>query len=284
VASIAPGVHECGVVRAPYLQRLRGYDVLESGHRVRRLVPAPTLPMVGPFVLFDSFGPVRLAPGDGIDIAPHGHAHLAAVTYFFAGGSHHTDSLGSDVVIEPGAVAWMHAGSGIVHAERTPEAFRQSGGIGHGVQAWVALPESLERSASHFQLARPEEIPVVTRGDVRLRVLVGEAFGVASPIETSSPVVLIEARTGARAGDVTFEAGTGARAVFFAEGFGAIDGHRVGVGTLLVLREAEATVLRLEPESIVLFFGGPPVGTRIMQGNVIASSVERLERALRELP
>jgi redox-sensitive bicupin YhaK (pirin superfamily) len=34
--------------------------------------------MVGPFVLFDCFGPARLAPGEGADIAPHGHAHLGA--------------------------------------------------------------------------------------------------------------------------------------------------------------------------------------------------------------
>jgi redox-sensitive bicupin YhaK (pirin superfamily) len=269
---------------APYAQRLRGYDVFEAGYPVRRLLPSPELSMVGPFVLFDCFGPVTLAPGDGVDIAPHGHAHLAAVTYFFAGASHHTDSLGNDVVVEAGAVAWMHAGVGIVHAERTPDAWKRRGGLGHGVQAWVALPEALESSPPRFQLARRDEIPVVTRGEVTLRVLVGEAFGAVSPIETSSPVVLVEARTGAQAGDLELEAGTARRAVFFAEGFGALDGHRVGVGTMLVLREGEANLLRLERDTIVLLFGGQPVGTRIMQENVIASSVERLERALRELP
>jgi len=62
---------------APFVQRLRGYDVLEAGHRVRRLLPSPGLSMVGPFVLFDHFGPATLAPGEGVDIAPHGHAHLA---------------------------------------------------------------------------------------------------------------------------------------------------------------------------------------------------------------
>jgi redox-sensitive bicupin YhaK (pirin superfamily) len=218
-----------------------------------------------------------------VDIAAHGHAHMATVTWFFEGASHHTDSLGNDVVVEAGDIAWMHAGAGIVHAERTPDAFRARGGRGHGVQAWVALPEMHERSAPRFQLARRDEIPVVARGEVRLRVLVGEAFGVRSPIETSSPVVLLEARTGARAGEVTLEVGPGRHAVFFAEGFGAVDGHRVGVGTLLVLREGVAPVLRLEPDTIVLFFGGQPVGTRLVQGNVIASSVERLELALREL-
>ena len=43
-------------------QRVRGYDVFEAGNRIRRLLPSPRLSMVGPFVLFDHFGPVTLAP------------------------------------------------------------------------------------------------------------------------------------------------------------------------------------------------------------------------------
>lgn len=271
------------MTEAPFIRRLRGDDVLEAGHRVRRLLPSPDLSMVGPFVLFDCFGPATLAPGEGVDIAPHAHAHLATVTYFFAGASHHEDSLGHDVIVEPGAVAWMHAGAGIVHAERTPDAFRQRGGVGHGIQAWIALPEALERSAPRFQLARPDAIPLVTRGELTLRVLVGEAFGARSPIETCSPVLLVEARTGPRPGEVALEAGPGRHAVFFAEGFGALDGHRIGVGTLVLLREGAAPRLRLEADTTALFFGGRPLGRRFLQGNFIASSAELLDRVLREL-
>jgi hypothetical protein len=72
--------------------------------------------------------------------------------------------------------------------------------------------------------------------------------------------------------------------VLFAEGYGALDDHRIGVGTLVVLREGAAPRLRLEADTTVLFFGGPPLGRRVMQGNVIASSEGLLDRALRELP
>jgi redox-sensitive bicupin YhaK (pirin superfamily) len=284
VAGRAPRGH-CGRVKeAPFVQRLRGYDVFEAGYPIRRLLPFPSLSMVGPFVLFDHFGPVTLAPGEGVDIAPHGHAHLATVTYFFSGASHHEDNLGNDVIVEPGAVAWMHAGAGIIHAERTPDTWRRRGGVGHGIQAWTALPEALERSAPRFQLARANEIPIVIHGEVTLRVLVGDAFGARSPIETSSPVILVEARTGSVPGEVALESGSGRHAVFFAEGFGALEGHRVGVGTLLALREGAAPRLRLEADTTVLFFGGEPLGTRVMQGNMIASNVALLDRALRELP
>jgi len=66
--------------------------------------------MVGPVVLLDHFGPARLDPGQRVVIAPHGHAHLATLTYFFSGASLHEDNLGNRVVVEAGAVAWMHAG------------------------------------------------------------------------------------------------------------------------------------------------------------------------------
>ncbi len=58
---------------------------------------------------------------------------------------------------------------------------------------------------------------------------------------------------------------------------------RAGVGTLLLLREGGAPRLRLEADTTALLFGGQPLGTRILQGNFIASSAELLDRALREL-
>jgi hypothetical protein len=188
------------------------------------------------------------------------------------------------VIVEAGAVAWMHAGSGIIHAERTPDAFRQRGGVGHGIQAWVALPEAIERSAPTFQLAAPEQIPTIELGAITARVLVGETFGETSPIETSSPVLLAELRTEDRRGDLILEVSAQRRAVFFTRGIGALDAHRVGVGTMLVLHEGASNTLRLEPDATVLLFGGEPLGTRLMQGNVIASTEALLERALRELP
>lgn len=238
--------------------------------------------MVGPFVLLDHFGPTSLPAGEGVDIAPHAHAHMATLSYFFAGGTHHTDSSGNDVVVAAGDVAWMHAGAGIVHAERTPDAWRREGGLGHGLQAWVALPEALEQSEPRFQLARAADVPRAVRGGLTLRILVGTAFGERSPIETCSPVVVVEARADLAPGEVVLEPRGGRHAVLFVEGFGALDDHRVGVGTLVVLRDGSGPRLRLEAGTTALWLGGEPLGRRFVRGNVIASSEERLEAALRE--
>lgn len=48
---------------------LRGYDVYEAGRPIRRFLPSRERPMVGPFVLFDHFGPARLGTEARLDAA-----------------------------------------------------------------------------------------------------------------------------------------------------------------------------------------------------------------------
>ena len=265
----------------PFAHLLRGYDVYEAGHSIRRFLPSRERAMIGPFVMFHHFGPARLAPGEGLEIAAHAHAHLATLTYFFAGASLHADDLGNQVVVEAGAVAWMHAGSGIVHSERTPDEWRARGGVGHGIQAWVALPEELETSAPRFQLARPDQIRQVVVGGASLRVLVGEMQGIRSPIETCSPILCAEARTADHAAEIPLEPANGARAVFLVDGFGMLDRTPVEAGTLVVMHDGDSPVLRLPPHTIALIFGGVSLGRRYLQGNFIASTEARLDEALR---
>ena len=56
----------------------------------------------------------------GPTFAPHPHAGFSAVSYVFEdskGGLRNRDSLQHDLVIEPGAMVWTQAGSGVVHDE-----------------------------------------------------------------------------------------------------------------------------------------------------------------------
>lgn len=262
-------------------RRVRGYDVYEAGHPIRRLLPSREVSMIGPIVLLDHFGPARVPPGQGVVIAPHGHAHLATLTYFFSGASLHEDDLGNHVVVRAGDVAWMHAGSGIVHSERTPDEWRARGGVGHGIQAWVALPEDLEMSRPRFQVRRSDEIPEVNSGGATLRILVGETRGARSPIETCSPVFFVEARTGAEAAEISLDPPDGARAALFVAGSGVLDEDEVEAGTLVVMPDGATPVLRLGPHTIVVLLGGAYLGRRYLEGNFIASSEARLDAALR---
>src|ERR1700712_3406564 len=89
---------------------------LGDGFFVTRLLPQIARRSIGPFVFFDYFGPVEFPPGRGLDVRPHPHIGLATITYLFDGAMMHRDSLGTQQLIEPGAINWMTSGRGIVHS------------------------------------------------------------------------------------------------------------------------------------------------------------------------
>lgn len=111
-----------------------------GGFEVRRALPAPQRQMVGPFIFFDQMGPAEFLTGQGIDVRPHPHIGLATISYLYSGKMHHRDSLGTDRWIEPGAVNWMVAGSGITHSERTDGEARKHPQSFFGVQTWWRCP------------------------------------------------------------------------------------------------------------------------------------------------
>jgi redox-sensitive bicupin YhaK (pirin superfamily) len=200
----------------PLLLQPRIHD-LAGGFQVRRVLPAAAQRAVGPFVFFDHFGPVTLAAETDSDVGPHPHIGLATVTYLFEGRMAHRDSLGTVCEIQPGAVNWMTAGRGIVHSERTPADLRGQARALHGLQLWVALPAADEQCAPAFQHVAAQEISectvdgagaVVTGSaqedvsvrtqaggmpsGVKVRVLVGEAFGARSPVRAASPTLYLD--------------------------------------------------------------------------------------------
>ena len=118
--------------------------------KVNRTLPAKQRTMVGPFIFVDEFGPARLPEGRGMDVRPHPHINLATVTYLFDGAIEHRDSIGSQQVIEPGAINLMTAGRGIVHSERSPRrsgrAARASTACRPGLRCPTGARRSIRRS------------------------------------------------------------------------------------------------------------------------------------------
>ena len=126
-----------------------------GGFQVRRALPTARRRLVGPFIFFDRMGPAILRADQAIDVRPHPHIGLATVTYLFDGKIRHRDSLGTEMVIEPGDVNLMTAGRGIVHSERTPEELRGSPMSMSGLQTWIALPEDKEEVSAVLRQYRP---------------------------------------------------------------------------------------------------------------------------------
>lgn len=160
-----------------------------GGFEVGRLLPYARRRMVGPFVYLDHMGPLDLPRGipRSADVLPHPHIGMSTVTYLLAGELMHRDSVGTEQAIVPGEVNWMVAGRGVTHSERLERA-RAEGGPLHGIQVWVALPEAEEETEPAFRHHDADDLPLVSDVGVRIRVIAGRAFGVASAVQMHSPL------------------------------------------------------------------------------------------------
>ena len=252
---------------------------LGGGFTVRRLLPAARRRSVGPFIFFDHFGPVTVPPGTNYDVRPHPHIGLATVTYLFEGAMMHRDSLGNQQLIEPGAINWMTSGHGIVHSERGPEHLRGRAHVSHGLQLWTALPREHEEDDPSFVHTPSAAIPQVQVGGARVRVLVGQAFGAASPVTTLCPTLYLDVML-APGGRLELTALAPELAVYAVQGEVFVDAQAVSPWSMAVLEPgAPAAVSAARAARFVLIGGDPLDGPRHMWWNFVASDRERILRA-----
>jgi len=254
---------------------------LGGGFMVRRLLPAATKRSVGPFVFFDHFGPATERPGSEHDVRPHPHIGLATVTYLFEGAMMHRDSIGSAQEIRPGAINWMTAGRGIVHSERKPEQLRESEYVNHGLQLWAALPKAFEEIEPSFAHTAAEAIPEVKVQGASIRVLIGEAFGVRSPVKTFAPTLYLDVALSEGA-QIELPVLAPEEALYVVEGSIALDGEAVPPFSMVLLPEDRASTLRAVGDGAVrlVVIGGDALdGPRFMSWNFVSSSRERILQA-----
>jgi redox-sensitive bicupin YhaK (pirin superfamily) len=246
---------------------------------VRRVLPFSHRRLVGPFIFFDHFGPIMRTPETNFDVRPHPHIGLATVTYLFSGEIMHRDSLGSVQRIRPGDVNWMIAGRGIVHSERTPPELRQTAGLSHGLQSWVALPLEHEESEPRFDHHPGSTIPRIQRNGAALAVVAGTAYGHESPVTTLTPTLYVHAELAPGAA-LEVDDEHEERAAYVVSGSVTCDDKPFHSGDMLVFRPgAKAFVTASDASTVMLVGGATLAGTRHIEWNFVSSSQERLERA-----
>lgn len=251
---------------------------LGGGFRVRRLLPAASQRAIGPFIFFDHMGPVDVRPSDNFDVRPHPHINLATVTYLFEGAMMHRDSLGSVQRIEPGAINWMTAGNGIVHSERRPEDLADREYRLHGLQLWAALPEADEECAPAFNHTPADALPIFNGQDFSVRVLIGSAFGLQSPVATFSETLYldIDAQPGAV---VELDARAPEMAVYVVDNAIEIDGVLVEARNMAVLDSSQHHTIKAPQGARCVIIGGAPLGYRHMFWNFVSTRRERIDQA-----
>ena len=142
--------------------------------------------IIQPFIQLDNYFMTQPT------FSEHPHKGVAAVTYMFEdseGTFFNKDSQGDESYIRPGDLHWTQAGTGIRHNETPIE----PGKVCHGIQMFVDLtPEDKLASAKALHL-KSADIPVYTTPEgSRVRVVIGVANGLISPLNISNKISFLD--------------------------------------------------------------------------------------------
>ena len=226
------------------------------GLSVHRTLPLRGLPTVGPWCFVDQFGPTF----SRMEVMPHPHTGLQTVTWPLVGEIRHRDSRGSDVVLRPGELNLMTSGDGVSHSDVSVSSKPT---VMHGLQLWVALPNSRRLGPSNFE--HHASLPRVEREGWSATVMMGEFEGATSAATTYSPMVGAELRLRPGRSTVRLEPGF-EHAILAVDGLALVDGqidlaHREMY--YLAPGRTEVTI-GVRSDTIVLLIGGEPFSEQLL--------------------
>jgi redox-sensitive bicupin YhaK (pirin superfamily) len=192
-----------------------------------------------------------------LPFGPHPHRGFETVTFVLEGSLAHSDTGGHESIIDAGGVQWMTAGSGLVHAELSPQSFMERGGKLEILQLWLNLPAKLKMTAPRYVGVQEDTIPSIPTqdGTGRIQLVSGEWSGFRGPIQSLTNTFMSVVRLVA-GGRVKF-AGVAGRRVFLyvVRGSIAIEGERVAQFNLAELHD-DGDVVELEAnDNAVILFG-----------------------------
>jgi redox-sensitive bicupin YhaK (pirin superfamily) len=247
----------------------------------RRPVPSRQLNNIGAFLFLNHHGPQTYAPGNrGLPFGPHPHRGFETVTFILEGDLAHRDSGGHESVIHAGGVQWMTAGSGLVHEEVSPEAFKRAGGPMEILQLWVNLPSQLKMTAPRYTGVQQNQIPAIEAEGVTLNLISGEWRGLQGPITSLTGVFMttLDMKAGGR---IVFD-GLEGRDVFcyVARGDVAVNGADVSHFNLVEFGEGDLVDIEAVKDSVLLFGHAAPINEPIVaHGPFVMNTVAEIHQA-----
>ena len=253
----------------------------------RRAIPGPRLDHLDPFLFLNHHGPQVYPPGNrGLPFGPHPHRGFETVTFILEGELSHLDSGGHESVIHTGGIQWMTAGSGLVHAELSPESFKRRGGPLEILQLWINLPARLKMTAPAYRGVEAADLPkVALPGGAGRLTLVSDRWGDrAGPIEPIADIrlMLVELAAGGRV-DVPVDRG---RTIFLyiVRGKAEIAGTEAEKWSLAELdQEGDGVSLSSADGALILFGHAAPFGEPIVShGPFVMNSREEIVQAIRD--
>jgi redox-sensitive bicupin YhaK (pirin superfamily) len=177
--------------RIKYLSKSEELDM--AGTLVKQPLPTQRIERLSPFLLLHHLGPTEAIPGmTPLDIAPHPHRGFEPVTFLYSGSIRHKDSLGNEGILKAGDVQWMTAGRGVIHSERASNELLYQGGTLEAIQLWVNLPKAFKMVPPKYQHLKSDQIPVVKKEGVSIKVVAGQFEDQKGPIQTHTPIMALQ--------------------------------------------------------------------------------------------
>ena len=249
---------------------------LGGGMSVTRALPLRQHRLVGPWCFFDYFGPLQFGARKAMDVAPHPHIGLQTVSWLFEGEVLHNDSLGFSAIARPGELNLMTAGRGITHSEETPP---QNSGRIHGLQLWVALPETQRRREPGFD--HYQDMPVLEPGGGKVQVFMGELDGTRSGTRAFSPLVGADLKLGGNSRLSLPLNPSWEHALVIIDGAVELEGKRLAPGALHYLGTHRSGLeLASQAPAQAVLIGGAPFGESIIiWWNFVARAADEIREA-----
>jgi redox-sensitive bicupin YhaK (pirin superfamily) len=140
----------------------------------------------------------------------------------------------------------------------------------------MALPEEHEETDPDFIHTPADDIPEVEKDRVTLRVMMGSAFGVTSPVKTFSPTLYFEANMGDGASFNVPEAEE--LGVYVVQGEALVDGEVAPINAMSVLNPSAKTITA-KGQTRLAVIGGQNLGHRHLDWNFVSSRKDRIDQA-----
>jgi len=260
---------------------LRGQPASDGGGvRLNRVLSFQ--PDIDPFLMLDEFNSANA--DDYIAGFPsHPHRGFETVTYMLEGRMLHEDHAGNSGLLVGGGAQWMTAGRGIIHSEMP----QQEAGRMRGFQLWINLPAAEKMKPAHYRDLAPEEIPTVSAGDARVRVVAGrfehDGLTTTGPINgiSTDPLFLdVNLAAGGRLELPVPAAHTALVYVFV--GNATVGDRDLATGHLAITGEGDTIALAAEqmPARMLVLAGRPLREPMVHYGPFVMNTRAEIEQAL----
>jgi len=253
----------------------------------RRPVPGRDVEQIDPFLFLNHHGPQVYSPNNhGLPFGPHPHRGFETVTFILTGELAHRDSAGHESIIKEGGIQWMTAGSGLVHAEISPQEFMRKGGPLEILQLWVNLPPRLKMTPPRYIGLQRDEIPAIPTPDGLglVNLVSGEYLGRQGAMQPLLDIFMstVELKAGAR---VEF-AGVTQRNVFLYVVRGSIEvaGQAAPEWHLIELGDAGDSVeIAAQSDAVLLFGHAEPIGAPVVAyGPFVMNTRDEIMQAIHD--